>query len=156
MDREDYWIPVIVCSSLVSPIAWVEYYSAFMESSMNYLAFPWFVYATSTYSGGPLIFIPSPFHPSLVLIIGIVWAILGLSLIPILKMGFPSNTRVFSLLGGFFVLVLQIVIVMYGFSQTTIDIFYVQVLPIPTPALISFVIIFERYYRQRKNSTNQQ
>ena len=128
----------------------------FMEASMRYLAFPWFVYGGSSSSGGPLTFYPLPFLPSLVFIIGIVWVILGLSLIPILKMGFPSNIRAFSLLGGFFVLVLQIVIVMYGFSQTTIDIFYVQVLPIPTPALISFVIIFERYYRQRKNSTNQQ
>ena len=156
MDRGDYWIPVIVCSSLVSPIAWVEYIDLFWESSVNCLACPWFVFTSSASSGGPLIFVPSPFHPSLVHIIGIVWAILGLSLIPILKMGFPSNRRAFSLLGGFFVLVLQIVIVMYGFSQTTIDIFYVRILPIPTPALISFVIIFERYYRHRKNSTNQQ
>ncbi len=154
MDRGDYWIPVIVCSSLVSPIAWVEYIDLFWESSVNCLAFPWFVFTSSASSGGPLIIVPSPFHPSLVHIIGIVWAILGLSLILILKMGFPSNRRAFSLLGGFFVLVLQIVIVMYGFSQTTIDIYFVRILPIPTPALISFVIIFERYYRHRKNSTD--
>ena len=139
--------------SLVSPIACVEYFDMFMEYSVKYLAFPWFVYTPG--SEGPLVNYPSLFHP-LISIIGIVWIILGLSLIPILKMGFSSSSWAFTLLGGFFVLVFQSVIVMYGFSLTTLDIFFIQILPIPTPALISFVIIFERYYRQRKNSTNQQ
>jgi hypothetical protein len=151
VDRGDYWIPVLASFSLVSPMAWVESYNVFSETSVNYLAFPWFVFSRGSGAGGPLIFHPLPFHPSLVFIVGIVWVILGLSLIPILKMGFPSYTWAFTLLGGFFVLVLQIVIVMYGFSQITIDIFYVRILPLPTPALSSFIVILEKYYQQRKN-----
>ncbi|MFW9768227.1 MAG: hypothetical protein ACFFF9_13765 [Candidatus Thorarchaeota archaeon] len=150
MDRGDYWIPIIVCVSLVSPIAWVEYLDMFMEASMRYLAFPWFVYSPITGNVTPLIFHPQPFHPSVVWV-GILWSVLGLLLIPILRSGFQRSLWGFTLLGGFLVFTLQNTIVMFGFFPT-IDFVFVEILPIPTPALIAFIIIFEKYYRNRRSN----
>jgi hypothetical protein len=133
----------------VSPIGWVEYQDMFLETSMKYLAFPWFVYDLT--SGGTSVYTlhPLPFHPT-VIWAGILWSALGLLLIPILRSGFQRSLWGFALLGGFFVLILQNAIVMFGFYPT-VDFLYLEILPIPTPALISFVVIFEKYYRNRRN-----
>ena len=149
MDWREYQIPLLVISIIVSPIACVEYYDMFMENSVKYLVFSWFYFTPVVGRLSLYIDQPAPFYPLIASVVGIGWVLLGLSLIPLMKAGVNSTRRLSILAGCFLIMIFQSLIVLYGFSLSRLDVFFIQIFPLPIPSLVIFVMISIKFYQNR-------
>jgi hypothetical protein len=141
MEKGEHWMPVLVASCILSPMALVHYSDVFLVLDNSLIAFPWFCYSLRfrTILGyGYDLYTP---YGTILVVLGIIWFLLGLSLVPILKTGLREFQWLTMTIVILSVLLLQSIIVQYGFSLTIYEYFYITIIPLPVPSLVSLAII---------------
>jgi hypothetical protein len=139
------WIVVFGFVTLFSPIAVVCYSDAFLELSDTFIAFPWFSYSLDSMSVSIHGTDFNTLNGTTILIVGIVWTLLGCLLVPVTRIGMKRARWPLMIVSSLSVLVLQSLITIYGFSQTTYQFYSISMLPLPIPSLLSLLFVIIQY-----------
>lgn len=145
MEKGEYWIPVLIMSCILSPIALVDYSDVFFVLSNSLIAFPWFCYSLRFGIISVYGYDFFTLNGIVLLAMGTIWLILGLVLIPILRRGFRGFQWSIMTISVLSIFLFQSVIVQYGFSSTSYDYFYITIIPLPIPSLMALIIIVAKY-----------
>lgn len=139
----------MILISILFLMAYVRYVDAYFLSE-SWIVFPWcnansYSFELHNYS----MFVNST---SQIWLAGVIWVLLGLILIPVVRTSFKEFRWRTAIIGCGLVLLLQILIVTYGYTLASAPDVFTTVFPLPVSPLLSLMaIIF--YYRKTSHET---
>jgi hypothetical protein len=143
--RKNSWILVLICVNLLAPMAYVEYHSMWLEWNGAWIVLPW---CNLTLRSLELHnYYPLAEKPDLIWFTGFLWVLLGLLLIPILKLSLDQSRWLFALANCFMVLIVQILLVIYGYRFAARSDVLTEVLALPISSLFSILVVATKLSR---------
>lgn len=123
MERGNLWTVVVVCFSILSPVAIVSYTDIFLELSNTFIVFPWFSISPSSMTIAIHGFDFYTLNGAILLFMGIVWVFSGLVMNPVTMKGVKNSRRLVTIMLCLSILIVQSLIFCFRIQPNSLPIF---------------------------------